>query len=265
MKVHHLNCGTMRVPTAPVSICHVLLIETDEGLVLVDSGYGLADIAAPGARLGATRHLMRPALDPQETARRQIERLGFAAADVRHILLTHLDTDHAGGIADFPDAQVHTSAAEWSAARAPATRIERARYRPTMWAHGPQIVTHEPQGESWQGFAAARPLAEVAPGIAMIALPGHTRGHAAYAVELGDRTLLHAGDAFYHRSAIDGHGREPRLLAFLERAVAHDFAQVQDNHARLAELHRSPTAGVTVVNAHDAELLAQVRATTAGQ
>lgn len=51
MKVHHLNCGTMRVPTAPV-VCHVLLIETGNGLVLVDSGYGLDDIADPARRLG---------------------------------------------------------------------------------------------------------------------------------------------------------------------------------------------------------------------
>lgn len=264
MKVHHLNCGTMRAPTAPV-VCHVLLIETGDGLVLVDSGYGLADIAAPGSRLGPTRHLMRPALDPRETALRQIERRGFAAADVRHILLTHLDADHAGGIADFPDAQIHTTAAEWSAARSPASAVERARYRPTVWAHGPRVVTHEPQGESWHGFAAVRPLDEVAPGIAMVALPGHTRGHAAYAVELGDRTLLHAGDAFYHHSVIDGRGRQPALLTLMERAVAHDFAQVRDNHSRLAELHRSPSAGMTVVSAHDPDLLEQVRATAEGQ
>lgn len=263
MKVHHLNCGTMRAPGAPV-VCHVLLIETGDGLALVDSGYGLADIASPGARLGVTRHLLRPALDPQETALRQIERLGFTAADVRHILLTHLDTDHAGGIADFPDAKIHTTAAEWSAARTPATSIERARYRPTVWAHGPRVVTHEPQGESWHGFAAARPLDEIAPGIAMIALPGHTRGHAAFAVELGDRTLLHAGDAFYHHSVVDGRDRQPTVLRLMERMVAHDFAQVQDNHARLAELHRSPTSGVTVVSAHDPELLAQVRAAAEG-
>jgi hypothetical protein len=46
MKVHHLNCGTMNSPGAPV-ICHVLLMETDNGLVLVDSGFGLQDCADP--------------------------------------------------------------------------------------------------------------------------------------------------------------------------------------------------------------------------
>ena len=47
MKVTHLNCGTMRSPGTPPLVCHVLLVETDNGPVLVDTGYGLADIADP--------------------------------------------------------------------------------------------------------------------------------------------------------------------------------------------------------------------------
>src|SRR5262249_61645614 len=101
MKVHHLNCGTMRVPTAPV-VSHVLLIETGNGLVLVDSGYGLDDIADPARRIGPVRHLIRPALDPAETAARQVERLGFRRDDVPHIILTHLDVNHACGLSDSP-------------------------------------------------------------------------------------------------------------------------------------------------------------------
>ena len=46
MKVHHLNCGTMQMPTAPM-VCHVLLVETDNGLVLVDSGFGTHDCDDP--------------------------------------------------------------------------------------------------------------------------------------------------------------------------------------------------------------------------
>lgn len=36
MKAHHLSCGTMRVPTVPTLVSHILLLETDVGLVLVD-------------------------------------------------------------------------------------------------------------------------------------------------------------------------------------------------------------------------------------
>jgi glyoxylase-like metal-dependent hydrolase (beta-lactamase superfamily II) len=260
MKVHHLNCGTMRMPTAPL-VCHVLLLETDTSLVLVDTGFGLLDIADPKGRLGSYRHVIRPALDPAETAVRQVEALGFAAGDVRHVALTHLDSDHAGGLADFPEATVHTTAAEWAAARAPATSVERNRYRPTQWSHGPLVVTHDPAGEAWHGFAAAK---EIVDGLVMISLPGHTRGHAAFAVDTGGGWLLHAGDAFYHHSTITGEGREPVVLTAQERLVAVDWPQVQANHERLAELHRREGSDVTVFSSHDASLLRRAQANARG-
>ena len=70
MKVHHLNCGTMDAPGADI-VCHVLLVETDNGLVLVDSGFGLRDCADP-TRIGPSRHLLRPIFDVNETAARQV-------------------------------------------------------------------------------------------------------------------------------------------------------------------------------------------------
>lgn len=253
MKVHHLNCGSMRVPTAPL-VCHVLLVETEAGLVLVDTGFGLADIAEPARRLGPFRHVIRPVLDPAETAARQIEALGLRRADVRHIVLTHFDLDHIGGLADFPDALVHVSAAEARGAVHAPTLRERVRYRAVQWAHGPRLVEHEPDGEPWRGFAAARELTEVAPGLVLVSLPGHTRGHAAVAVDAGDRWILHAGDAFYHRATLDG-GKVPAALRAQESLVFFDRRQVRANQARLAELHGRAEPDLTIVSAHDPELL----------
>lgn len=257
MKIHHLNCGTLRVPTAPL-VCHVLLIETDAGLVLVDTGFGLRDIEAPAERLGPARHLVRPALDPAETALRQVEALGYTAEDVQHILITHLDFDHAGGLADFPAATVHLTSDEWEAANRPATRLERGRYRSVQWTHGPDVVTHEPSGESWRGFTAT-PLDDVAPGLVMISLLGHTRGHAAYAVDLGDSWVLHAGDTFYDSRVLDG-GRQPAVLAIQERMVAADWKRLRANQERLGELRRAGAADLLLVNAHDRTLLERARA-----
>ena len=102
VKVHHLNCGTMRPPLTPELVCHVLLVEGPTGLVLVDSGFGLEDVRDPAGRLGSSRRLVRPVLDPEETALRQVEGLGFSPHDVKAIVLTHFDSDHVGGLADFP-------------------------------------------------------------------------------------------------------------------------------------------------------------------
>ena len=258
MKVHHLNCGTMNVPTAPM-VCHVLLIETDNGLVLVDSGYGLQDCARPGPRLGPIRHLFRPVLAPVETAAHQVEALGFRRDEVRHIIATHLDLDHIGGIADFPQAQIHLTAAEARGAIHSPSPREKVRFRATQWAHGPMLTEHTADGEPWRGFAAAKELDEIAGGIVLIPLPGHTRGHACVAVDAGHRWVLHCGDAFYHRAALDGRSRAPRVLTAAEHLVAFDRKQMLDNHARLAELFGRGEPDLLIVNSHDPGLFGHAR------
>lgn len=242
-------------------VCHVLLVETVNGLVLVDSGYGLADCDDPARRTGPTRRIFRPFFDRDETAARQVERLGFRREDVRHIVVTHFDVDHIGGIADFPDAEVHCTAAEALGAMRPPTRGERFRFRSAQWEHGPKIVEHTPDGETWRGFAAAKELTEVSPGIALVGLPGHTRGHACVAVDAGSRWLLHCGDAFYHPSTIGGEGRIPRLLGAFEKVAAFDRKQMRDNHARLTELYGRKEPDLFLICAHDPGLLDEARAT----
>ncbi|MEE1800678.1 MBL fold metallo-hydrolase [Streptomyces sp. JV176] len=274
MRIHHLNCGTMLLPTAHL-VCHVLLVETAGGLVLVDSGLGLEDAADPRRRFGPARHLVRPVFRAEETAAHQVERLGFARDDVRHIVLTHVDADHIGGLADFPHAQVHLTAAEALGSMVAPSRRERIRYRPAQWAHGPKIVEHSPDGERWRGFAAAKELDAIAPGIVLVSLPGHTRGHACVAVDTGTRWLLHAGDAFYHHGTLDGRTPVPAALRAMETLVAWDRRKVRDNHARLAELYRradsgsadsgsadsgSADSGLTVFSAHDPVLYEKARA-----
>jgi glyoxylase-like metal-dependent hydrolase (beta-lactamase superfamily II) len=261
MKVHHVNCGTMASPGAPV-ICHVMVIETDNGLVLVDSGFGLQDCADP-TRIGPTRRLLRPKLDVDETAARQVERLGFRRDDVRHIITTHLDFDHIGGIADFPDAEIHVTAAEVLGAMTAPSRREKFRFQAAQWSHGPKIVEHDPEGEKWRGFAAARELDAISPGIVLVSLPGHTRGHACVAVDAGHRWVLHCGDAFYYEGTLDGRSHVPAALKLMESLIAYDRKAVADNHARLTELYARREPDLLIVSAHDPKLLADAVATSA--
>lgn len=108
MRVHHLNC----ISSCPLGgrlmdhrsnslrgklACHCLLVESDQGLVLLDTGFGLRDVEDPRARLSAFfLRLLDPDFREELTAVRQIEALGYSASDVQHIVLTHLDFDHAG-------------------------------------------------------------------------------------------------------------------------------------------------------------------------
>jgi glyoxylase-like metal-dependent hydrolase (beta-lactamase superfamily II) len=204
--MHPPGCGTM--------VCHVLLVETDNGLVLIDTGFGSKDCGDPARRLGPSRRLIRPVLNRAEAAVNQVEQLGFRRDDMRQIVVTHFDPDHIGGISDFPEAQIHVAAAEELGAMRAPSRGERFRFRPALWAHGPKIIDHTPDGEKWRGFAAAKELGEVSTGIALISLPGHTRGHACVAVDAGHRWVLHCGDRLSPR-----HARRNRTYATCARRI----------------------------------------------
>lgn len=123
-----------------------------------------------------------------------------------------------------------------------------------QWEHGPHLVEHPPEGEAWRGFPAA---GELAPGLVLVPLPGHSRGHAAVAVDAGSHWVLHAGDACDHHGTLDG-TRVPAVRV-MEAAIAHDRRRVAENHERLAELARESPGDLLVVRAHDPALLDAAR------
>ena len=266
MRIHHLNCGSVRRieatydgPAPAPAVNHCLLVETDaDGLVLVETGLGLGDIAQPGDTLGAEWVAMaEPALVEQETAVRQVSALGYASAEVRHVIVTHLDVDHCGGLPDFPDAEVHVLAPELDAAMAEAPSF---RYRPAHWAHRPRWVTYEPDaGEDWFGFTSIQPKG-LPPEIRLVPLGGHTAGHTGIAVYDGDRWLLHCGDAYYYHREI---GEDPHPHPILDivqtRSEVHHDLRL-GTQARLRELVRDHGDEVSVLCAHDPWELDRLRA-----
>ena len=267
MRVHHVNCGTMCPPFASLvngggsmfergrMVCHCLLVESSEGLVLVDTGLGTGDVETPRRRLGGGFvTLLRPTLDHRETALAHVERLGFRRSDVRHIVPTHLDLDHAGGLSDFPDATVHVHAREKAAADARATVGERQRYRPLHFAHGPRWKQYDvgAGGDTWFGFERVRAAIGTSDEILLVPLFGHTRGHCGIAVKTPGGWLLHAGDAYFSHGEV--HAAPPRSpwgLSFFQSRAEIDRGSRLANQVRLRELARTRGADVTVFSAHD--------------
>jgi glyoxylase-like metal-dependent hydrolase (beta-lactamase superfamily II) len=221
-------------------------------LVLIDTGVGLKDIANPNPQLGrGFVTVARPRLDPDETAVRQVSRLGFQPKEVRHIIVTHLDADHAGGLPDFPDAQVHVFAPEHEAAMARRTSNERRRYRPGQWAHGPLWALHSLAGERWFGFDCVQAL-NGNPDLLLVPVQGHSRGNCAVAVRTAETWLLHCGDAYYFHAEMDSENpRCPLGLRIFQRFNQIDGNLRLHNQQRLRELAHERASELQVFCAHD--------------
>lgn len=267
MRVHHLDCVSMcpyggrlvdgrsrSVLQRAHLVCHCLLVETDEGLVLVDTGFGLRDVADPRGRLSRTfLALLAPDLREEMTAIRQIERLGFSPRDVRHIVLTHLDFDHAGGLDDFPQATVHMLAAERSDAFAQLSILDRMRYRPRQWSTRPHWRAYDTAGgDRWYGFERVRTLEGVSDGIVMIPLRGHTLGHAGVAVQGEHGWQFLTGDAYFHHHELDmSRPSCPLGLRLYQWLMEKDRPARLANQARLRSLACTHGHEVTLFCSHD--------------
>ena len=277
MRVHHLNCATdcplggalfdgkSKGPLGEI-VGHCLLIETPaHGLVLVDTGYGLKDVAHPQGRVpNFFWALLNIRLREEETAARQVERLGFRREDVRHIVLTHLDFDHAGGVEDFPAAAVHVMADEYAAAAGPKRGfVAHERYRPRQWNEVGDWRTYHARdgGEAWFGFDAVRDLDGLPPEILLVPLPGHSWGHAGVAIDLGTGWLLHAGDAYFHRGEVRSEERRctPGLRAYQTLMETHRGQRLA-NQGRVRRLSLERAGEVRVICAHDPEEFHRCRA-----
>jgi glyoxylase-like metal-dependent hydrolase (beta-lactamase superfamily II) len=253
MTIHHLNCGSLKALGIPGlrAIIYCLLAETNKGLLLVDTGFGTLDYVAPSRRTRLFLPFMGVPRDPEETAVHQVARMGFNTRDVRHIVLTHLHFDHAGGLRDFPNTEVHVYRSELEAAMNPKYLIE-VGYDSAHWSHGPKWVLHDQTVDKWFGFDCIPIVEGLEPRVLLIPLPGHTRGHCGVAIETEKGWLLHCGDAAspFHRAA-DPHDLEASLqrLNFLPDRFARRVAG--DHLPRLRKLVLDHGDEVELVSAHD--------------
>jgi glyoxylase-like metal-dependent hydrolase (beta-lactamase superfamily II) len=186
---------------------HAFLLGTSEGEVLVDTGVGAFGPWAPWAEV--TDQAWSD-VDP---------------SNVRHVVLTHLHADHAGGgvLGDgtprFPNARYHVHPADWT------YFDERVVVRPSDGGRYDARAAMD-------GLAAAGALSldaedhEVTPGVRMMHTPGHTPGHRSVLVEdAAGGTLLLAGDLLHvpvqvaHPEWPSSHDEDPSAGAASREAI----------------------------------------------
>jgi len=195
MTLHILNCFTCNARFGNLKTGMVcLLVETNQGLVIVDTGLGLDDYSNPTRFTQFFRVIMDMPFDPNEAAVNQVKRLGYKPEDVRHILLTHMHFDHCSGLADFPHAKVHVHQREYEVfTDKKILHWDEYAYNLRYIAHQPEFVLYDTVDSKWYEFNAIRLPFE--PEMYFIPLHGHSHGHCGVAIKTPEGWFFHAGDA----------------------------------------------------------------------
>jgi glyoxylase-like metal-dependent hydrolase (beta-lactamase superfamily II) len=149
---------------------------------------------------------------PDEELGPQLRAIGIGPRDVRQVVLTHLHTDHAGGLLHVTGSRVWVSRGELEYASGVSGRLRG--YLPHRWPKWwqPEFIRFEPR--SIAAFSQAMPLTQRGD-VLILPTPGHTPHHVSVLV-CGEPAFLLAGDTSYNQSLllagkVDGVSPDPRV------------------------------------------------------
>lgn len=210
--------------------CNVTLLRTGDRTILFDVGSGPNFMPTAGKLIDA------------------LDAVGVDPFDVTDVVFTHGHPDHLWGLLDdfgdlwFPDADFHMGQAEWD-----------------YWTDPDTVNTIDPARQSFAVGAANRldvladrinlftDGAEIMPNVAARATFGHTPGHMAFEVRIGNESVMIVGDsivnhhlAFERPGWLSGSDQDGPLAAKSRLAL---LDQLSTDQMRLVGFHL-PNGGV---------------------
>ncbi len=218
MRIHALQTGMVAIKTAQVEgqgrglgrMLNMLrdtnwtealpifawVLEHPEGLIVIDTGE-TARALAPGyfpAWHPFYRRGVREWISEKEEIGPQFAALGLSIRDVRWVVLTHMHTDHAGGLSHFPDTEILVTRKEYHMAKSLGGRL--FGYLPQHWPtwFAPRQIDF--RAEAFGPFPAHLPLTR-AGDVILVPTPGHSAGHMSVILREEEQSVFFAGDTSY--------------------------------------------------------------------
>jgi len=248
-RIHPIQTGSVQVKRAQIESrghgiarsAHILLdhewtewlpifawaVEHEEGVIVVDTGE-TARVLTPGyfPRWHPYFRAVHFRVQPEDEIGPQLTKLGIRPADVRQVLLTHLHTDHAGGLAHFEKSRIWVSRPDYETARSRLGWLQG--YLPRNWPGWwkPEFIgfADEPVGPFEQSMALTR-----RGDVIVLPTPGHTPAHVSVLVR-GEPSWFLAGDTSYN---------EGLLRAGKVDGVSPDMAQALETGRKILALARA--------------------------
>ncbi|PRD51783.1 MBL fold metallo-hydrolase [Phyllobacterium myrsinacearum] len=159
----------------------VVVLKIGDRLVMMDAGSGVGQWQANATHLPAN-----------------MQAAGIDHTKIDTVIISHFHPDHVWGLMEketnapvFPNAELVVNETEYNWWTEPGRVDKLAEGRKPA---GKRIAQVFP---TWKNWHLVKDGAEVAPGIHLIAAPGHTPGHSTFLVASGNEQLLVSADTMY--------------------------------------------------------------------
>lgn len=170
------------IPVVPV------LIDTDDGYVLFDTGVDPDGLTKPDEVWGGKQHFIKK-FTRENDIRVQLNKVGISPEDIKYVVNSHLHWDHTGGNRFFDQSEILVQKSEFRFAYYPDSAFEGSYVK--------HLFDHPLHYKLIEGDY------EVVEGVYITTSTGHTPGHQSLIVHFQNECAVLAGDAVYGKECIE--------------------------------------------------------------